>query len=293
MPTFTYDNLINKTLSPATLKALSNQIRIDVNQYCVKEFTDDYRHHLGMSVIGDKCYRRIWYGWRWVKFGVFDGRMLRLFNRGHLEEQRFDKWLRGIGATLYDVDPSTGQQFKISYINGHYGGTNDRVVILPYLPDLPLLTEYKTHNEKSFTNLMNKGLIISKPKHYSQMCNYGEHYKLKYGLYCATDKNDDDLYFEVVELDWKQADQSLVKAEEIIYAQEPPPKISHNPAYYECKMCSVSDICHDGASVEKNCRSCKCAEPIENAEWKCTRFNQTIPKNFLPIGCEYHVPITQ
>lgn len=291
MPTFQYDDLVQRTLSPQTRKALAEQIKLDVDAYCIKQFTDDYRHHLGMSVIGEDCWRKIWYMWRWAKYNAFDGRMLRLFNRGHKEEIRFVEWLRGIGATVFEVDPSTGKQFKISYLNGHYGGSTDSKVILPYFPDLELLGEFKTHNERSFTNLLNKGLQISKPQHYAQMCSYGEYYNLRYGLYCAVDKNDDELYYEIVELDWKQADQSLKKAEEIIYSKVPPAKCSPNPAYYKCKMCHVADICHQGAPVEVNCRSCKMAEPVADANWFCHHYNDIIPKDYLPKGCGNHVPI--
>lgn len=292
MPTtFTYEDVSQKTLSDATRKAMCEQLKTDIDSYCVKTFTDDYRHHLGMSVIGEDCWRKIWYMWRWASNNVFDGRMLRLFNRGHLEENRFIQWLKGIGAQVWEVDPATGKQFKLSGLNGHYGGSTDCAVILPYFPDLPMLGEFKTHNDKSWTNLFNKGLVIAQPKHYSQMCSYGKYYQYKYGLYCAVDKNDDDLYFEIVPLDWNVADQSLVKAEEIIYAREAPAKISPNPAYYKCKMCHVNEICHQGKPVSINCRSCRHAAPVENADWHCGRFNAIIPKEYLVKGCPDHVPI--
>lgn len=292
MPTFQYDNVATKSLSPATCKAITEQLKQDVDNFCIQTFSDDYRHHLGMSIIGEDCWRKIWYMWRWAKTGVFDGRMLRLFNRGHKEETRFIEWLKGIGATVWEVDPSTGKQFKLSGLNGHYGGSTDAKIVLPYLPDLEMLGEFKTHNEKSFTNLLNKGLEFSKPQHFTQMCSYGKYYNLQYGLYCAVDKNDDELYFEIVKLDWNQADQSLIKAEEIIYSKVPPAKISPNPTYYKCKnMCQFLDICHNGKPLERNCRSCRNASPIENAEWFCARWNAVIPKEELIKGCTEHVSI--
>lgn len=280
------------TLAPEVRKQIAERLKSEIDAYCVKTFTDDYRHHLGMSVIGEDCYRKIWYMFRWVKFGVFDGRMLRLFDRGHKEEPRFEQWLTGVGAKVWAIDPETGQQYKLSGLNGHYGGSLDRMVILPWLPDTKLLGEFKTHNEKNFTNLMNKGVAISQPKHYTQMCSYGKYYGCEYGLYCAVDKNDDDLYFEVVELNWGMADSSLVKAEEIIRATEAPPRISPNPSYYKCKsLCSFTDICHHGAAVEVNCRSCKNATPVEDANWFCSLYQQNIPKDHLPKGCKDHVAI--
>jgi hypothetical protein len=43
------------------------------------------------------------------------------------------------------------------------------------------------------------------------MCSYGQAYGLKYGLYCAINKNTDELYFEIVELDWNHGTVNLVQ----------------------------------------------------------------------------------
>ncbi len=291
MPTNTFKPDADGFLSPETRKAIAKQLADDIDAYCIKEFTDEHREHLGASIIGKECAREIWYDFRWVKYQVFEARMLRLFNRGKMEEELFIKWLRGIGCQIWEIDPNTGKQFRIYGVNGHYGGSADSVGILPYLPDFPILMEFKTHNSKSFINLVNKGLILSKPQHYSQMCSYGKHYNFRYGLYVAVNKNDDDLYSELVELDWKRAHDLSNKAQDIIEAKFPPARISDNPSYYTCKFCNKSDICHANAPVEINCRSCKCAVPIANAEWKCLRYDAIIPPEAIKKGCEYHVSI--
>ena len=289
---FKYEDAAFKTLSSATLKALSQQIKDDIDAYCVKEFTDEHRTHLGASIIGHDCHRYIWYAFRWVKYQVFSGRMLRLFNRGSLEEQRFIKWLRGIGCQVWEVDPNTNEQFHIWGVQGHYGGSLDSGGKLPYFPDLPMLFEYKTHNTKSFSNLVNKGSIkLAKYDHYSQMSSYGKHYGFKYGMYIATNKNDDDLYIEIVELDWNLAHDLMNKAQDIILSPFPPPRISDQPSYYECKWCPFQGICHYQEPVEINCRSCKFCEPVANKEWKCHKFNAIIPQDFLVKGCDQHISI--
>ena len=165
MPTFKPD--ADGTLSPATRKAIAEQLLADINAYSVKTLTNDHRTHLGASIIGKECAREAWYIFRWVKFAVFDGRMLRLFDRGTKEEANFIHLLRAIGCQVWEVDPQTGKQFRIYGVNGHFGGSLDSGGLLPYLPDFPILMEFKTHNTKSFVHLQNKGLIISKPQHYS------------------------------------------------------------------------------------------------------------------------------
>jgi hypothetical protein len=289
MPTFYKD--ADGYLSAETRKSIGEQIKADIEAYSVKTLTDEHRNHLGASIIGKECAREAWYIFRWVKFQVFDGRMLRLFDRGKKEEANFVNLLRAIGCQVWEVDPITGKQFRIYGVKGHFGGSLDSGGLLPYLPDFPILMEFKTHNTKSFTNLVNKGLILSKPQHYSQMCSYGAHYKFRYGLYVAINKNDDDIWPELVELDWKRAHDLENKAQDIIESQFPPQRISDNPAYFACKWCFASEICHNNAPVEINCRSCKCALPVENGEWRCTRFDAIIPGEYIKKGCEFHVSV--
>lgn len=59
-----------------------------------------FRDHLGGSMIGEKCERKLVYSFRWAKLPGHNGRMLRLFNRGHREEERFVGYLRRIGANV-------------------------------------------------------------------------------------------------------------------------------------------------------------------------------------------------
>lgn len=76
-----------------------------INAKIEKDQEDGRRRHLGGSVIGQKCARKIWYGFRWARRVYHKGRMLRLFNRGHREEERFVGWLRSIGVEIYDFAP--------------------------------------------------------------------------------------------------------------------------------------------------------------------------------------------
>jgi hypothetical protein len=288
---FKYQDPINKTISAETRKALQEQIHKDINAYCVKKYTEEHRHHLGASIIGRECWRELWYGFRWVKSAMFDGRMLRLFNRGHREEAVIIELLRGIGCQVWEVDPTTQKQFRIYGVQGHYGGSMDSGGLLPYFPDLPMLMEYKTHNLKSFNYLVNKGVRVAKPEHYSQMCEYGKEYNFKYGLYFAVCKDDDEIWPEIVELDHSVKSYNEKKATEIIYAETPPPKLSANPAYFKCKYCSFYNVCHFDEPIEKNCRSCKKCKPVQDGQWYCQQYNDIVPKDFLKKVCPQHEPI--
>jgi hypothetical protein len=221
--------------------------------------------------------------------------MMRLFNVGHSAEPRFVAYLRGIGFEVREFDEN-GKQFRISGANGHYGGSLDGMCKAParyeLSEDLVLLLEMKTNaTGTKYSDVEKLGLAKAKPKHFSQMSQYAYKYGLKYGLYVIENKNDSDITFQIVELDWNLGRQLEQKATDIVFSKGAPPRISENPSMFDCKYCSYSGICHKNEPVEVNCRSCRHAEPVENAEWKCHRFGMNIPQDFIPKGCEHHVSV--
>lgn len=273
------------------LAILAEKVHNDIDEFCVRTMSGGHREHIGASIIGHDCDAHIWYAFRWAKKAIFSGRQLRLFERGTLEEARILKYLRGIGFKVSDVDKH-GIQFRIADRSGHYGGSTDGVGIPPY-PQFPIkmICEFKTHNQGSFRELKEKGLILSKPRHWGQMCSYGKGFDIKYGMYIGVGKNDDDLHIECLPLDFDAADDLHRKAERIILSQTRPAKIALNPSHFECKYCAFADQCHRGAPLERNCRSCENAHAIENGQWGCSLHKCILPKDFIPQGCQSWKPI--
>lgn len=230
---------------------------------------DGFRAHLGASVIGRPCSRQIWYGWRWWLASAFTGRMLRLFESGQLAEGRFIRELRGIGAEVWPVDPSTGRQWTVSAHGGHFGGSLDAVC--KGLPESkrPHVCEFKTHNAKSFATLTSKGVKTAKPEHWCQANLYAHMMDLERVLYLAVGKDNDALYSERWHTDHDAAEQALGKAERIIYAWTPPARISDDPAYYICQWCDVAYACQGLVPPDKNCRTCRESRPHEDGTWRC------------------------
>lgn len=251
-----------------------------------------HRPHLGASLIGKPCERSLWYTFRWAKTPTFDGRLLRLFNRGQLEEARFVEELRAIGAEVYEVDPETGEQIKVSAVDGHFGGSCDGIAKgLPEAPKSWAVTEYKTHSNKSFTDLKAKGVKASKPEHYGQVTIYMSLLELDRALYLAVNKDTDELYSEWIHLDKDHAAQLLKKADRIINSSVPPGRISEDPANFQCKFCDFWEICHQDKVAEPNCRTCCQATPIEEGSWRCNLDMQPISLQNQGKGCEGHLYI--
>lgn len=238
---------------------------------------DSRRPHLGGSLIGRDCDRQLWYIFRWCLTVMHEGRILRLFERGHNEENIFIKELKSIGVTVHDFDPRTGSQFTISDCNGHFGGSVDSILTgLIEAPKTPHVGEYKTHSEKSFKDVSSKGVEKSKPEHYAQMQVYMRKLDLKRAYYLAVNKNNDDLYQERIRIDAKFADNLIAKADRIIFSKNPPPT-NRTPDFYKCKWCEFYKVCHFKKMPDRNCRTCVYSSPVDDGQWHCQRHNKIIP----------------
>lgn len=274
---------------------LEQLVSDDIDNFCAEYYPSGHRNHLGASEIGEECWRKLWYSFRWVKEEKFDGRMLRLFNVGHAAEPRFVTYLRGIGFEVKEF-AEDGKQFRISGALGHYGGSLDGIAKAPERyqldTDLVISLSFKTNNTGAgYAKVSKEALAKSKPKHWAQECAYGYKRGIRYCLYMIENKNDSDITIKIVELDWNLGAQLEKKAEDIIFAKEPPPRISENPSWQTCQWCHFSGICHNGEIPEKNCRSCRNASPVEDGQWLCAIAQQNIPSDVITVGCPQWLPI--
>ena len=243
------------------------------------------RPYLGMSQLGEKCSRKLWYDFRICSEIKIKPRLKRLFDRGHREEYVFQRDLRKIGVICL-VDPENQPEFVDG--NGHIKGhPDDRLQNVPDAPKTDHLGEYKTHKDSSFKDLKKKGLRKSKPVHYGQMIVYMYKWKLKRGLYIAVNKNDDDRYYERISCDNEYAKELLQKGRDIISSEIPPPKIG-KPTFYECKWCAYYEICHYGATPLKNCRTCKYGDVLDEGKWACSGHKIELSFDQQLKGCNRH-----
>lgn len=267
---------------------------------------DDQRTHLGASVIGDECARKIFYGFRWVGKNIptqaekdARTRMLRLWNRGHLEEGRFIALLRCAGMRVVQQD-KTGKQFRFRDYYGHYAGSIDGV--LSNCPDSPDgsngLVEFKTYNDKRFAQLVSNGVENSDWKYYVQVQQYMRKMGLTWTLFIAVNKNDETLHAEIVHLKEENALQYRDRAIGIVCATEAPPKLRNaSPGFFKCKFCDFSQTCHLGKPADENCRTCTYSKPLpqmgEDGKglWGCTRDvgpPVLLDKGAQQRGCEHY-----
>lgn len=255
------------------------------------------RSHLGASLLGRACMRELYLGFRWCTIKRFPGRILRLFNRGHLEEGRFIALLLMIGVTVVQQD-ANGKQFRISGADGHYGGSGDgfaQRIPGPY-QDSWVLLEFKTHGEKSFLKLQKEGLKAAKYEHYAQMQQYMAKTSTQVALYMAVNKNTDEIHAEYVLLDAHTAPMLFKRAEDIVFAKAPPPRLPNaSLSFHACKFCDHKDVCFGKARPAKNCRSCVHSAPAPDGAWICNNPNyppEYLSKERQAEGCKEWEPIT-
>ncbi len=252
---------------------------------------DGHRSHMGASMLGGECARAIWYNFHWATKSNFEGRLLRLFNRGHLEEARFIAMLLMIGCEVYQQDEK-GNQFRINFAEGHAGGSGDGVVIgCPDLaPGSAALCEFKTSGDKPFQELKAKGVRDAKFEHYVQMNLYMRKMGLPVGLYMAVNKNNDELYGEIIPLDTAVADQFIDRGTTLVWMQDPPKKMNESPGFFKCRWCDHRPVCHLKAAPDRNCRTCAYSEPVAGAQWLCKKHDSMIDKELQLKGCDDYTP---
>jgi len=244
------------------------------------------RKHMGVSYLGHSCDRWLWFQFRWAVQEKFDGRMLRLFRRGQLEEEQIIADLRAIGVVI------SGEQTRLNF-GKHVQGSIDGIAEsgVPGAEKTRHLLEFKTHNKKSFNDLLKNGVKRSKNQHWFQMQAYMHGAGLERALYVAVCKDDDRLYTERIRYDREEAERWIARGQQIALLDEPPRGISEKPEYFECKFCAAWDLCHGSKLVrEVHCRTCAHATPEPDGTWTCAIANgQVIPTDFQPRGCDQHV----
>lgn len=247
-----------------------------------------HRPHLGASVIGHECARYLWLSFRWTGVEKMSGRVLRLLETGQQQEARLVADLRRIGITVSDR-MEDGGQWRVAAHGGHFAGSMDAAGVgFPEAPRTWHVIEFKTSNAKAFKELQKDGVRKVKPMHFAQMQVYMHLTGMERAAYLVVNKDTDDLYFERIEHDESEAQRLLKRAESVIFAAEPPSKISEDPAWWACKFCPFHEICHETAAPAVSCRTCAHVTPIPDGGWRCERHAYDLSLDEQSAACPDH-----
>jgi hypothetical protein len=237
--------------------------------------------------LGKECERAVWYDFRYVSPAEnIEGRKIRIFRRGDIEEERIIDDLRAIGVEVTD------QQAKCRDVGGHIRGKIDGQALgIPEAPATIHLLECKSSNTKNFKPLKKNGVQAAKPDHYATMQFYMLQRGLDRALYCCVNKDDEDYHIERVRFDVEFALRLVARAKGIIESDEPPARISEKPDFFSCKWCRHHSVCHEGAWARVSCRTCIHSTPTlaGDAAWECARWNKPLGLEEQKAGCPAHL----
>ena len=249
---------------------------------------DLYLGRLGSSFIGEECVRKIWLDWRAFAREKFEGRILRLFETGHQQEERVVSDLRRAGFAVWDKDENN-KQYEYVDKTGHFITKVDGVIRdVPECEKTPHILEIKTHNKNSFSALTKKGVEISKPTHYAQMQISMALSSMKRALYVAVCKDDEQFYVERVKENKETQAKLKDKILKLTKATLRPAGISDDGSSFACKFCSMRPVCLKEVEPLKNCRTCAMCSAGQEGKWVCELNKHTLTFDEQRNACEHY-----
>jgi hypothetical protein len=254
------------------------------------------RLHLGMSGAGN-CPRRQWFSWLWAHPSFIAARGLKAIDDGNRGEDVIAARVQmAPEVTLMTRDPETGHQFEVTDAGGHVRGHMDGVVYHhPAAPKTAHVWECKITNERkfgAFKKLKNQEGEKATLKQWDFVYWVQAQLYMLYGGYTR--------HWTVVASagcrDWDGCRTELVRDEAEYFAErlrsmvenveELPERVSESPAAFACKWCDARDVCHEGATVERNCRTCTSSRPVDGPQWHCGKHDELLTPEKQAAGCD-------
>jgi hypothetical protein len=215
---------------------------------------DAPRKYLGGSIAGygQKCERQLWY--RWKRNEEFGGRLLRLFEHGHIEEERVIRDLIRAGFQV------VGNQLEATAFGGVFQIHIDGLVMVD--GKLHIL-EIKTSSVKRYTDLTEAWDMLEwdEPKligrhrkaledfeiHHAQMQLGMGLFGMSSACYLVVCKDNDKIYTCEVPFDQEMFDGLMEMIGRVIDAEEPPARAVVVPDQFGvCQWCPGYDECWNG-----------------------------------------------
>lgn len=238
------------------------------------------RPYFGISTAGVACRRRAWLQFRWAGQEKMSAQSIKAIEDGHRGEKLQADRLRLVTGLTLITGHDGGEQFEVSAL-GHMKGHLDGAILgLLQAPKTWHVWEHKQVNEKKFALLQKakdqigeKGALeywdpvfFVQAQLYMRYTGMERHYLTagtpggRATISCRTDYQKE------------LADRFEDEAREVIFADEPPARISEDPAWYECKFCPFHAQCHGEALPQPTCRSCAHSTPTETGAWSCAHY---------------------
>ncbi len=201
--------------------------------------TKSHRTYMGVSGIGTECDRQLWYSFHKPK-AVDQAKVLRIFAVGHALEPLIVDWLRKSGLTVY-TEKANGEQFGFEdeMIAGHIDGV---VLGIPFAEKIPHLLEIKTANNFRYKEFVKNG-FCSDEKYRTQIHIYMDKMKLTRCLAVIKNKDTQELYYEIIEVDNFHAVSMVARGKEIAVMDSEPARKYPSKSFFKCQYCNWKADC--------------------------------------------------
>lgn len=244
-----------------------------IDDACVKIAAAESADHptLRASAFGADCDRYLWLLLRWAYDPpTVPPRIKRIFDNGHDREARIVSYLKAAGLTVEEVDPATGEQWRVSLAGGALTGSADGVVTgVPDAPRTRHLLEIKTMNHSRWQDWRRRGVKASHPGYYVQMQIYMRGLGLSRALFVSECQDTKEIETQRMHYDDFAAAQIEARASRIFAAATAPERIGKAGAW-PCRLCAAHDVCHGVTMPRRTCRTCLAVHPAPDG-WRCER----------------------
>jgi len=190
------------------------------------------RQHLGLSEIGHKCPRWLWYAHHNTPQKLVEGRIIRLFRTGNIIEDAIISDLESIGIEVTD------RQREVEIVNSN-------IRLVGHIDGIAAgqLLEIKSASEKYFKQLLKVGYEKWNPKYKAQAHVYMVLCDLEECMVVVENKNDSNLYIETLKLDRDYVTKLLIDVFAAITPDTPPDRMCPDVSWYESKCCKYQEVC--------------------------------------------------
>ena len=265
-----------------------------MNDAMEQQYTSDQRGYIGASSIGSACERRIWNQFHWVNAEKMTAKSLKAIADGHNSEEVMASRLRLVDGISLHTHQENGEQF--GFEDGHIRGHLDGIIFgLEHSPEQHVW-EHKCVNVEKFEKLIKLkvkdetcALMEWDEIYFAQAQLYMHYFNIKwhYLTVCTPGSRDDTACFTALNPD--AAKHYIDRANKIVSADKPPPRISESAAWFQCKWCPFTENCHGGKIPTPNCRTCVHSTSAENGKWMCELHKQELSREVQKSGCKDHL----
>jgi len=280
-----------------------------------KKALEKPRHYLGMSEIGEECWRKLFYSFRNAEKKEWKALGVKATEDGFLQEDLMALRLRMLPSielhtnnsnTINNVlgsritsDEDKKDQIGFTILLNHFCGHVDGII--RGIIEAPLtwhVWENKSVNETKFNKLIKireekeekQALVEWDIIYYAQSQIYMHCAELERHFLTVCLPGSRDYISIRTEYNRKYAESIIEKARVIIFDNwNISAKLSEDREFYKCKWCEFQKICHDKEFPLVHCKTCRYSEPIENGQRKCLLKEEIIDESKLNIECKNHI----